>query len=287
VLRLAEKYLDERCVESSRLSSERLLAAVLNIDRMGLYLQFDRPLEEKELVLFREHIRRRADGEPLQYILGSTGFRELTLKVGPGVLIPRPETEQLAGLVLSRLDGLLEAGNCPLRILDLCAGSGAVGLSLAAEREGLWCVLAELREEATHWARLNMHELGSTLKSPACIVRADLFGALSSTNSFDIVVSNPPYVSESEMTSLPANVRDHEPHSALAAGTRGLDVIERIMAGATEQLRSGGLLALEIGEEQQDGIEELLAAQAPGAYGKAEFHSDMAGKTRFVTVYRL
>ncbi len=287
VLRLAEKYLHECGVESARLNSERLLAAVLKIGRLELYLQFDRPLDESELASFRELIRRRAGGEPLQYILGDTGFRDLSLKVGPGVLIPRPETEQLAGLVLSCLDELHSTGNSRLTVLDLCAGSGAIGLALAAERENLWCLLAELSAEAAHWAGCNIRGLKDKLRSPVSLVRTDLFGALSTGESFDIIVSNPPYVAQSEMAKLPVEVREHEPHSALAAGTLGLEFIERIVAGAASHLRSGGLLALEIGEKQQSGIEDILLLQAPGTYGEPEFHRDLAGKTRFVTVYRI
>ncbi len=288
VLRLAEKYLEERGVESARLNSERLLADVLNINRLELYLQFDRPLEESELASFREYVRRRAEGEPLQYILGCTGFREISLKVGPGVLIPRPETEQLTGLVLERISGLpCPAEDEPIKIIDLCAGSGAIGLSLAVERENLCCVLAELSEEAMHWAAGNLRTLRESLKSPVSLVRTDLFGAFSTRNTFDAIVSNPPYVSSSEMTGLPTDVCEHDPHTALVAGVRGLDVIARILDEAAGYLRSGGLLAMEIGETQQSGIEELLAVQASGVYGKAEFHPDLAGKTRFITVYRL
>ena len=284
VLRLAEKYLEEHGVESPRLTSERLLAAVLNIERLELYLQFDRPLEENELALFRESVRRRSGGEPLQYVLGGTDFRNITLRVGPGVLIPRPETEQLVGLVLDRMDGLCAGSTSQLRVLDLCTGSGAVALALAAERENLWCVMTELTSEATAWARINLNANREKLKSPVALVRADLLGALSTRNPFDIVVSNPPYVSENEMAALPMEVREHEPHCALTAGAQGLDIVSRIVDEAAGYLRSGGLLAMEIGETQQSGIEEFLLGLAPGTYGKPEFHHDLAGKTRFVII---
>ncbi len=287
VLRLAEKYLVEHGVESARLNSERLLAAVLNIERLELYLQFDRPLEENELALFREFTRRRAGGEPLQYILGGTGFRDITLRVGPGVLIPRPETEQLAGLVLERMDGLRAGGDSPLGVLDLCAGSGAIGLALAAEREHLWCVMAELTGEAIRWAASNLKANRQKLKSPVALVRTNLLGALSTRHPFDILVSNPPYVSESEMTALPAEVREHEPRCALEAGPRGLDVVGAIVDQAAGYIRPGGLLALEIGQTQQSGVEELFRRQAPGSYGEPEFFHDLAGRIRFVIAYKL
>ncbi len=287
VLRLAEKYLAERGVKSARLNSERLLAAVLNIERLELYLQFDRPLEENELALFREFTRRRAGGEPLQYILGGAGFRDITLRVGPGVLIPRPETEQLVGLVLERMDGLCAGGSSPLCVLDLCAGSGAVGLALAAERENLWCVMVELAGEATAWATSNLKANRQKLKSPVALIRANLFGALSARNPFDVVVSNPPYVSRSEMAALPVEIREHEPRCALEAGARGLGVVSAIVDKAAGYIRPGGLLAMEIGETQQSGIEELFSRQAPGSYGEPEFHHDLADKIRFVIAYRL
>lgn len=287
VLRLAEKYLTERGVESARLNSERLLASVLNIDRLGLYLQFDRPLKENELASLREFIRRRADGEPLQYILGGTSFREIALRVGPGVLIPRPETEQLVGLVLSHLDELRAGNSSRLRVLDLCAGSGAIGLALAAERENLWCVMVELTSEATAWALSNLKDNSQKLKSPVALVRSDLLGAFSTGRPFDIVVSNPPYVSESELAALPAEVREYEPDSALLAGEHGLDIVSRIVENAADCLRPGGLLAMEIGETQRSGVEELFSGLTPGTYAEPVFQHDLADKLRFVTTYRI
>lgn len=287
VLKLAENYLEQHGIESARLNAERLLADVLGIGRLELYLQFDRPLAEDELELFRERIRRRSSGEPLQYIIGRTGFRGLTLSVGPGVLIPRPETEQLAGLVLDRLDTLAVTDAGAIKVLDLCAGSGALALALAAERNDLCCVLTELSGTAAAWAGRNIKEQGGSLRSPVFLLRCDLFTAIRADRSFDVVVSNPPYVSTGEMAGLPPEVRNHEPSLALAAGAEGLDMIARIIGEANGYLRPGGLLILETGETQHSAVEELFAGQARGSYSVPEFRTDLAGKPRFVIASRM
>jgi len=264
------------------LVAERMLAHVLGVGRLELYLQFDRPLRDEELNSFRELTRRRTAGEPLQYLLGHTDFRELTLQVGPGVLIPRPETEQLVSLALERLDGLRAGRHCFLRVLDLCAGSGAIGLSLACERGGLWCLMSELTGPATAWAQRNLRQCSARLQSPVALLRCDLLSALRPDRSFDLIVANPPYVKYGDIPKLRPQVREHEPAEALSSGPDGIDIISRIIAEAADYLRPGGVLVIEIGETMRENIQRLFDDQIY-RYHQPEFHLDLAGKLRFVT----
>ena len=290
VLRRAEKYFKQRDVPSPRLSAERLLAEVLELDRLGLYLSYDRPLIESELTAYRELVRRRGAHEPLQYILGTAAFRNIEVAVGPAVLVPRPETEQLVELVVGLMDRVTEnkgsKGREPVRVLDLCTGSGVVGLSLAAELEGLWCLLTDNSWEALHWAGKNHLAQRDKLRSPASFYLGDLCDPLAGKPFFDIVVANPPYVAPEEMSRLPEEVRKYEPAGSLDGGPPGgTGVIARIVETVHPVMARGALLALEIGENQQPLIEELFSGNR-NFYHAPEFHRDLAGKTRFVTAFR-
>ncbi len=286
VLRLAESFLRDKGVPSPRLSAEHLLARVLGLDRLGLYLAYDRPLADGELEDYRRLLRRRAHHEPLQYILGETGFRGLTVELGPGVLVPRQETELLVDLVLERLEEVRRrCGVATVNVLDLCAGSGVVGLSLAGEQAGLWCCLGELSPAALKWATRNLRRGEGSRLSPAVCFCGDLLAPLSKRPSFQVVVSNPPYVGSGELEGLERQVREFEPPAALDGGPDGLAVIGRIIAEGRQVMPAGALLALEIGEDQELGLRALFGGQA-AHYGPPEFHRDLAGKLRFVTAWR-
>jgi release factor glutamine methyltransferase len=291
VLRLAEDYLRDHGIQDARLSAEHLLTGILGVDRLGLYLNFDRPLSEDELNAFRGLLRRRAAHEPLQYILGRTAFRHLTVEVGPGVLIPRPETEFLVELVLERLEKVSqsapEIGRNPLRVLDLCTGSGVIGLSLAAERPGLWCLLADSSTDALGWARKNFLRHDTVWLSPVRFCAADLAEAFARCPCFDIVVSNPPYVSPEEMKHLPEEIVRYEPAAALNGdGADGAGVIARLVESCAAVMRPGALLAFEIGETQREPVGRIFETR-DRAFTRPEFHRDLAGKDRFVTAYRI
>ena len=211
---------------------------------------------------------RRASGEPLQYVTGVAGFRRLELAVGPGVLIPRPETEIVAEHAMQRLP----SGGT---IVDVGTGSGAIALSVADERRDARVYATEVSETALGWARKNTINLQLNVD----LVRGDLFDGLPRdlAGHVDVVVSNPPYVSVGDADTLPPEVVDHEPEEALFAGTEGLRVIADIGARARTWLRIGGWLVLEMGFDQSDAVLRLLT---DGGYEEVAAHPDLTGHLR-------
>ena len=270
------EYLKNKGVETGRLDAEWLLAAALGVDRLQLYLKYDRPLSSEEREAFKPLLRRRAGREPLQYIIGRTGFRELELKTDPRVLIPRPETEVLVQEVLDWASTGAES------VWDMGTGAGAVALSLAAEGTWTRLVATDVSPEALSVAADNAerYDLGGHVE----FREGSLFEPLEEGERFDVIVSNPPYIAESEKGELQPEVRDWEPPEALFAGEDGLDVIRQLVAGAPNHLVSGGLLALECGLGQAEGI--AADVQATGAFGAVRIRADLTGRPRFVTAER-
>jgi release factor glutamine methyltransferase len=250
LLGVASAYLDARGFETPRLDVELLLGHVLGMRRLELYLHHDRPLEPAEVDAFRELLRRRAGGEPVAYLLGSAGFRRLTLKVDARVLVPRPETEVLVELVLARLP---ERGT----LLDVGTGSGAIALAVADERADARVTAVDVSADALALARENRDALG--LADRVELYASDLYAGLPDGARFDVVAANPPYISDGDPR-LDPRVRDHEPHVAIFAGADGLDLIRRLVAGACERLVRGGTLAIEVAEGQAPRVRELLEA---------------------------
>jgi release factor glutamine methyltransferase len=267
-----------RGFEDPRLEAELLLAGVLGVRRLDLYLQHDRPLTEQELEAFRSAVRRRLQHEPLQYVLGTAAFRELELAVDPRVLIPRPETELLVGLVLAWSAGRAS----PQRALDIGTGSGAIALSLAAEGRFDDIVATDISADALAVASANAVRAG--LDGRVEFRRGSLFDAVAGER-FTVVVSNPPYVAESERAVLPPEVRDREPALALFAPGGGLSVIEAIIRDAPVHIEPGGLLALELGPGHGGTVLGLL--RASGAWSAARLEADLTGRPRFALAERV
>lgn len=267
-------YLAGKGIESARLDAEYLLAHSLGVGRLEMYLQHERPMDDGELERFRPMLRRRAKREPLQYILGHQQFRDLELEVGPGVLIPRPETERLVEVVLAWTDG--REG---LEALDIGTGSGAIALSLLTEGPFVRCVGTDASAEALAFAERNRaaNDVGSRLE----LRRGTLFEPVEHGERFDVVVSNPPYVAEGDRGTLQAEVAEWEPETALFAGADGLDALRRIVPGAADALRANGLLAVEVGDGQARVVAELMAHT--GGYTDVQVHDDLAGRRRIVT----
>lgn len=215
-----------------------------------------------------ELVRRRLAGEPLQYVLGTAAFRRLELKVGPGVFIPRPETEVVAERAMARLP----SGGT---LVDLCTGSGAIALSVADERPDARVLATELSPTASQWATSNRDTLGL----PVEIHQGDLFDPLPSelAGRVDLVVGNPPYVDPSERSALPRDVVDHEPAEALFAPKEGTTVIARIATQARGWLRPDGWLVLEIGETQGSAVRDILRASG---FFDVSIERDLTGRDR-------
>ena len=267
-LRAGTGYLDKHGVDEARLNMEHLLAHVLGCRRLDLYLRFGEILQEAELERLRGLIKKRADGEPLQHLLGTVDFLGLELVSDHRALIPRPETEYLCDLLIKRY------GKAPpARVLDMATGSGCIGLTLATAWKDSQVVLADISEEALDLARLNASRLG---QERVQILRSDLFEKIN--GPFDLIVSNLPYIPRGEIASLSREVR-RDPILALDGGPDGLDIVRRFLADAPARLAPGALIALEVGHDQG----HITAGHAGGlGYAGAEVGADLAGVERFV-----
>jgi len=256
-------------VTNARREAEWIVQEVIGRDRWLSGVCRRTPLSADETARVTELARERAGGRPLQYVLGTVEFHGRTFSVGPGVLIPRPETEQLVELALGLYPGHGE-------VCDLCTGSGVIAISLALTLPGPPHVLAtDISEPALAYARRNAAALGA---ANLTLVQGDLFGPLPAPRRFSLITANPPYVSAGEYDALPCEVRNHEPATALLAGSEGLDIIRRIADGAPRFLSPDGWLLLEIGETQGAAVRELLDARG---YAEVAVRPDYAGRDRF------
>jgi release factor glutamine methyltransferase len=267
VLRRATGYLAEKGVESPRLDAEYLLAKALSRSRIDLYLEHDRPLTEEERAAYRKLIERRGKREPLAYILGEWGFRRLTLRVDPRALVPRPETE----IVVERCLALLNGVPGP-EVLDVGTGTGAIALAIADEHPGARVTGFDNSSEALSLAQQNLSASG--FEDRVRLVEHDLTSGFGS-EAFDLVVSNPPYVAEDEIASLPPEVRDWEPRAALVEE----GATEKVALAALEALRRGGFLVLETAAGKSDEVALLLEGLG---YDEVRITPDLAGRQRVV-----
>lgn len=278
VLQWTTEYFGQKGIDQPRATAEVLLAWVLSIERIGLYLRYDQPLSREELDRFRKVIKRRAAREPTQYITGRQEFWSLELEVGPGVLIPRPETERLVEIALDI------RGSGSQRVLDLATGSGAIAVALAHERPAWRIVATDVSSKALRVAKRNAIKHGVADRIHFAVV--DLFGALADGRAlFDLVVSNPPYIGDVEFEQLAPEISDHEPRSALlGGGTEGLETILSIIHMAPDFMRAKAHLLIEIGMGQ----DELLAEKLQSGSGLKElrFLSDYSGVKRVLMAQR-
>ncbi|MSU46779.1 MAG: peptide chain release factor N(5)-glutamine methyltransferase [Lacunisphaera sp.] len=271
IIKRTTEFLEKRGVEGSRLSAELMIGHALGLKRMQLYLQFERPLTEPELVKIRPMVKRRGNREPVQYILGETEFSGLMLKVDRRALIPRLETERLIELLTQRLT------QAPANILDLGTGSGAIALALAKAWPAAAVVGLDNSAEALALARENAESCG--LAGRVTFVLSDWFTNLEAAVKFQLIVANPPYLSDDEVRSAQPEVKDFEPPAALSAGSNGAAALEKIIREARLHLAAGGLLACETGTAQH---QQLLQLAASAGYGRAESLRDLAGRERYL-----
>ena len=264
-----EIFFQEKGVPSAKLDTDILIAHSLGIKRLDIYLDLDRPLTEAQLTDLRPLVKRRASREPLQYIIGNTEFYGITLKVDPRALIPRHETEELIELIVERLE------TPPARILDLGTGNGAIALALASKYSDAKVTATDQSEEAITLAKENADAL--SLSSRVTFMKGNWFEPLDEGARFDLIVSNPPYLTEAEMQTAEPEVIDHEPRGALASGREGLDDLSLLLKSVPKHLAEGGLLALETGIGQAEVIKEM--ALEVSLYGQSV--EDLSKRPRF------
>jgi release factor glutamine methyltransferase len=268
VLNAATSYLDKQGVESPRLNAEYLLAHVLGKKkRIDLYLEFERPLGEKERAPLRYLVKRRSEGIPLQHILGTAEFCGHTFTCDARGLIPRPETEQLVELIL-------KSSPDAASILDVGTGSGVIAISLALARPTAKVSACDLLPAALSLAQENAarHQLGDHI----AFFQSDLLAAISDT--FAVIAANLPYIPTADISDLSREVQK-DPLTALDGGPDGLVLVERLVAEAQSRLVPGGLIALEIGHDQAERVMALLAANN---YRDIAAHRDYQDIQRFV-----
>ena len=274
IIKRTTEFLEKRGVEGARLNSELLIGHALGLKRMQLYLQFERPLTEPELEKIRPLVKRRSNREPLQYITGETEFSGLKLKVDRRALIPRPETEYLIETVLGRLT------SPPATLLDLGTGTGAIALVLATKYPVATVTAVDKSSEALALARENAEALG--LASRVNFILSDWFAALPTEARYELIVANPPYLSDAEVREAQPEVKDFEPHAALSAGENSTADLERIIRDARAHLAPGGLLACETGIAQHAQLQPLAAA---AGYARTESLRDLTGRERYLLAF--
>lgn len=298
VLQSGTDYLARQGCEEARATMQHLMAHVLHCNRTALYSQFDRPVEETELAPLRQLLKRRAAGEPLQHLLGTTEFFRRDFLTDARALIPRPETEELVEMVLKKIPPR------PVRVLDMGTGSGIIGITLGLElkERAREVVLADISPQALDLALENAMRLGARVST----VQTDLFeniplekpvprpeetdssgcapqeerNQVEQETRFDVIVANLPYIANGEELALEVM---KDPHTALFGGPKGWEIMERFLARARDYLNENGFVALEIGYDQAPTVTQIMDGYG---YNYIEVLKDMSGIARFPFGYR-
>lgn len=314
VLDWTNEYLISKNCQNAKLSAEWLVGYVLQLTRIELYTNYDKSLSDDELNTLHDCVKRRAMGEPLQYISGQAAFRHITINVRKGVLIPRPETEVLVSELLARLpqperkqafdscineygqsliDGLglqdydAYAGEDTsekrtITVADLCTGSGCIACSLAYEHPDIEVIATDISPDAVSLAQENAEILG--LSEKVCVFESDLWAKIPNKyiGNLDAVISNPPYVPSRLLDNLPIEVTSFEPRVALDGGVNGLDFFNKIAGWSYTALRPGGVFAVELHE---DCLDEAFDVAATIGFVNIAVKKDLAGKPRVLIAY--
>jgi release factor glutamine methyltransferase len=285
LLAVTTDYLQKKDIDSPRLCAEMLLAYQLKTTRIKLYLDFDKPLNEKDINEYRVLIQRRLKREPVQYITGMQEFWSMEFNVCPPVLIPRPDTEILVEQAISILKNKMapdETGT--LSVLDIGTGSGAVAVSIAKELPDVEIWATDVSPDALEVARGNAskHSLDARIR----FLESDLFSSFNNmTQSFDVILSNPPYIPREDYDSLPPEVGQYEPRTALDGGEGGLFFINRLILEAKDFLKTGGWLMMEMASFQTAKAMDLIAQT--GFYGEQKIIKDYSHKDRVVMARKI
>ena len=275
VLKEAAAFLETRGIDNSRLNAEQLLGHVLGLKRIDLYLQFEKPISLQERETYKTLLLKRASHEPLQYILGETEFMSLSFKVTPDVLIPRPETETLVEKIVEEAGGEKQ-----IKILDIGTGSGNIAISLSKYMTGAKIVAVDTNDKILSIARENaaLNDVEGKIEFIKTDIREKNFCQVIMP-PFDLVVSNPPYVSEKAWEVLPEEIRRYEPKDALYGGADGFFFFRAIGEIGKEILTQGGKLFLEVGDGQSEEVETILRKIG---YQNVKIFPDLNGIDRVV-----
>jgi len=273
ILEWTTGYFTQKGIVSARLDAEVLLAYALEVERLYLYLNRDRPLSSAERQRYRTLVGRRARREPLALITGTKEFWSIPFRIVPGVLIPRPETELLVEAVLDQIKDVPSPA-----LLEIGTGSGAVAVAVARECPRAHILATDVDTGALKIAALSARNAG--VAEAIGLVASDLFSALRPGPMFDVICSNPPYVPSGAVDTLAPEIADFEPRRALDGGPDGLDVIRRLVEDAGGFLREHGVLILEIGDQQETSVKEILGLK--GSFRDIQVFSDLSGKPRVV-----
>ena len=277
ILNWTAQHFAEKGVDSPRLSAELLLAHVLGLERIELYTKFDTAVTKPQLDRLHKLVKRCAHHEPLAYIIGTTEFYSLKLKITPACMIPRPETE----LLVERAIEFLRTRKGQQFVCDLCTGCGCIAVAIAKNFADAKIIATDISEEALSVAveNVEMHNLKGRVE----LLAGDLFEPIIpylDVGKFDLIVCNPPYVSAAEYESLDKKIKDYEPREALYAGSDGLDVYGRIAEKANAFLKPDGALMLEIGYSQGPAVRELL--ERTGHFAEIKIEKDTSNNNRVV-----
>ncbi len=272
ILLWTHNYFSSKKIDSPRLTAELLLSKVLNIDRISLYTNFDKPLSKDELSNFKQLIKRRISGEPTAYILGEKEFWSLKFKVNKHTLIPRPETEILVEKVVEYVNSI----NTPVSILEIGTGSGNIAVSLAKELQNSTIFSIDISLEALKIAKFNSKK--HNVSERVFFINSNITDSLKNIKYFDIIVSNPPYIKSNSIDKLQVEIKDFEPLSALNGGSDGLKFYIEILKKAKSFLKENGKIFFEVGDRPQ-GKEVVNIAEKLGFF-EAVLFNDYSNLTR-------
>lgn len=277
ILDKSTAYLSAKGVPDPKLDAQIMLAHSLGCKRLELFLRFDEPMTEQNLAPFRELVRRRAKREPLQHIIGSVDFFGVKIKCDSRALIPRPETEELCEIVAEEL---FPDHSAPLKILDLGSGTGAISLALAKTYPNSFVRAFDISEQALALAIENSELNG--LSERVSFEKSDWYSKLNGENSggdFDMIISNPPYLSESELLNSEPEVKNYDPKNALVADDNGLAALKVVLKGAPDYLKENGILACECGCAQAQLLSDF--AKSCG-FSETSCRNDLSKRQRFL-----
>ncbi|EGF25019.1 peptide chain release factor N(5)-glutamine methyltransferase [Rhodopirellula baltica] len=284
VMRLLEWTTDffrKKGSESPRLDAEILLAHARGCQRIELYTSFDKVPEEEQRVAFRELVRRRGEGAPVAQLVGYREFYSISIRVDENVLVPRPETEHLVIEAIDQIKGRMSDRPSPT-VLDIGTGSGAIAVAIAKSLPKTQVTAVDISLTALDIAKWNVENL--KLSDRVTLLQSDLFDGLEPDQTFDVICSNPPYISQSEYDELPTTVREFEPRGALLSGPDGTEIIARLLTDSVQRLNDGGQLIIEL-SPMIAGVCKTLAEQN-GGYQEIHLIKDLAGHERILSMQK-